>query len=231
MQNVVWMVFTLLILLVVYRNTNAIAGWSRADAYILVATSALMGALHQAFFFSLPEIPEQVRLGTLDFVIVKPVDSMFWVSVRKFNFDQIGNLIAGFVMVAYGIGQLGTMPSIAQWLGYTSLLLSSVFIFYAINLAMMTTGIWLVKVENLWVLSELLGSSSRNPVDIFGSTAKRVLTFVIPLAFLATVPAEQLVRGFDPKLVGLGLVWAVVLVGASRQFWNFAMKSYSSASS
>jgi ABC-2 type transport system permease protein len=91
-QNVVWIFFFILILLVIYRNTNSVAGWSRGDAFVLAATCFFMNAAFSAFFMSLTEIPEQVRRGTLDFVLTKPVDTQFWISTRKFNFDQIGTL-------------------------------------------------------------------------------------------------------------------------------------------
>ena len=98
-QNAIWIGFFVLILLVIYRNTDSVAGWSRGAAFILAATCFLMNSVHSALFFSLNEIPEQVRKGTLDFVITKPIDTQFWVSSRKFNFDQIGTLVAGVVMV------------------------------------------------------------------------------------------------------------------------------------
>lgn len=230
-QNVVWIGFFVLILLVVYRNTNQVAGWDKGDALVLGATVFVMSALSSAFFFSITEIPQQVRMGALDFVITKPVDSQFWVSARRFNFDQIGSLIAGVVMIAVGVHLAGISASPAQWLGYVTLLLSSLAIFYSLNLAMMTTGIWLVRVDNLFVLTESLTQVARYPLDIYPLNLQRFLTYVVPLGLLATVPARQLVKGFDPTMVVLGLVWAAGALVLSRCFWRYALRHYSSASS
>jgi ABC-2 type transport system permease protein len=231
LQNALWIFFFLAILFVVYRNTDSIAGWSRGDALILAATVFLMNAVANAFFFSLAEIPNQVRMGTLDFVVTKPIDSQFWVSTRKFNFDQIGTLVAGVVMIAAGVVTAKLHPDPLQWIGYLTLVGSSLALFYAFNLALMTTGIWLVRVDNLWVLSESITQIARYPLDIYGSGLQRLLTFAIPLGLLSTVPARQLVRGFNLGMVGLGLVWAVAALLLSRAFWRYAMRHYSSASS
>lgn len=230
-QNVIWIVFFILILLVIYRNTDTIAGWNRGDAFVLAATCFLMNAVTSAFFMSLLEIPQQVRQGTLDFVITKPVDTQFWISTRKFNFDQIGTLAAGLVMVVLGVILSGTQPSSLQWLAYTLLTVSATVIFYAFNLMLMTTGIWLVRVDNLWVLSESVMQIARYPLDIYGTGLQRFFTFALPLAFIATIPARQLVKELSWPMVGLGVLWALVFFAAARCFWRFALRHYTSASS
>jgi len=231
LQNFVWIGFFLLIILVIYSNTESVAGWSRGDAFILVATCFLMNAVFSGFFGSLQEIPNQVRQGTLDFVIAKPVDTQFWISTRKFNFDQVGTILAGAALIAAGVSQSQLSPSWEQWLAYFTLVFCSLGIFYGVNLAMMTLGIWLVRVDNLWVLRETIMDVARFPTDIYGGGLQKVFLYALPLSLLATVPSAQLTKGVQPSMLLLGISWAVLLLGASRLFWNFALRHYSSASS
>src|SRR5207302_7130854 len=137
LQNAIWIFFFLMILLVVYGNTKSVAGWSRGDAFILAATVFLMGAIFSAFFFSLNEIPQHVRHGTLDFIITKPVDTQFWISIRKFEFGQIGTFVAGIIMVIVGVSTAHIHPTIAQWGAYFGLVIASLMIFYSLNLILM----------------------------------------------------------------------------------------------
>jgi ABC-2 type transport system permease protein len=190
-----------------------------------------MNAIAQAFFLSIQEIPQQVRQGTLDFVITKPIDTQFWISTRKFNFDQIGTLFAGVVMIILGVLTAGLHPGILAWLSYIVLIFASLTIFYSFILMLMTTGIWLVRVDNLWVLGESLTQISRYPIDIYGSAMARFFTFAVPLAFIATIPSNQLRSGFDPKMLFLGVLWAVIFFTCARLFWRFALRHYTSASS
>lgn len=231
LQNMVWIGFFFAILFVVYRNTNDVAGWSRGDAYVLAATVYLIDAISTAFFMSLTEIPQQVRQGTLDFVVTKPVDSQFWISTRRFNFDQIGTLLAGFGLVISGVADAQLHPSPVQWVTYFLLVGCAIAIFYSFNLALMTTGVWLVRVDNLWVLSDSVRQIARYPLDIYGAGLQRFLTYAIPLGLIATVPARQLVRGFDASSIALALTWTAIALFLSRSFWRYAMRHYSSASS
>ena len=231
MQNFVWMSFFVLILLVIYRNTNTVAGWGRGDAFILAATIFLMTSVGTAFFMSIMEIPQHVRTGTLDFIVTKPIDSQFWISSRKFNFDKIGTMFAGIVMLVVGLLQSHLHPTLGDGLAYLLLVATSLAIYYSVSLMLMTTGIWLVRVDNLWVLTETMTDVSRFPIDIYGPGIRQVLTYVLPMAFIATIPASQLVHGSSWPLVGLGFAWAVGALTMSRLFWKFAMRHYTSASS
>ena len=231
LQNAVWIFFFVMILLVVYGNTKSVAGWNEGDALVLAASVFAMNAVSQMFFFSVTEIPQMVRLGTLDFIVTKPIDSQFWVSIRKFSFDQIGSFVAGVVMLALGLQFSGVHPSAIQWIVYLALMVCSLAMFYSFTLAMMTTGIWLVRVDNLWVLAESATQIARYPMDIYGMQIQRFFTYLVPLAFLATIPARQLVRSLDPAMAALAVLWAAISVLLARLFWRFAVTQYASASS
>ena len=231
LQNMIWVTWFIVVLMVVYRNTSNVAGWGRGEGFVLGATTFLLSAVFGLFFRAMLEIPEQVRRGNLDFILTKPVDSQFWASTRRFNFDQIGSLTAGVLMMWYGLSQTVHGADALQWAGFGACLFCSLALFYSMNLILMSTSVWFVRVDNLWVLSETSLDVSRFPVDIFGVGVQKALTYVVPIAFLSTVPARQLVKGFDPGMVVLAAVWAVVALVASRAFWLFALRSYSSASS
>ena len=231
LQQTVWCGFFVVIILVIYGKSTDVAGWGRADSFILAATVFLITGISAAFTSSLNDIPQMVRQGTLDFVVSKPVDSQFWVSARRFNFDQVGVLLTGIAMVVSGVATNGNHPSLAQWMAYSVLVLSGSVLFYAFNLVLMTTGIWLVRVDNLFILSESVTNVARFPVDIYNLGIRWVLTYAIPLALLSTVPARQLVKGFDAGGLVLGVAWAIALLLAARFFWRFALTKYSSASS
>ena len=75
------------------------------------------------------------------------------------------------------------------------MMICGLVLFYSINLILMTTAFWLVRLDNLMILSDTLFSIARTPIDIFrrlGPVAPFVLTYIIPLAFLAAMPVKLL---------------------------------------
>ncbi len=231
-QNIVWLAFFLLILKVLYSHTNSIAGWSEGKSFLLLATCYIMASIVGAVFgMSVQEIPTLVRMGTLDYVLVKPVDSQFWVSVRLFNFDQLAPIIVSFGFLWYGMRMEHLSFNLLYLCTYLVLVVSAILIFYSLELIMMTLGIWLVRVENLWVLGESMFQVARFPIDIFPPILQKVFFYVIPLAFIATIPTEALWGGLPPLTIVYGIVWSIVSVIVSRAFWRFALRHYTSASS
>lgn len=231
LQNAMWIGFGLLVIMVIYSNVKSVAGWSFSESLVLLGTTSLVGAIQEAFTNSLLEIPEHVRKGTLDFVLTKPVDSQFWVSARRFNFNRLGAILGGLGFVIGGALTIPDPPGLLQMLGFLVLLACAVTLYYCLCLFFMTLAIWWVKVDNLWVLGEVVLSATRYPIDVFSDDIRRVMIFGVPLAFLCAMPTLQLVRGFDAAMIGLGLLWTGFALVAVRLFWRRALRSYSSASS
>lgn len=230
-QNVLWIGFAVAIVLVVFANTKSIAGWTQPTVLVLTGTAAAMTSISAGLFFSLMDIPGQVRQGTLDFVVTKPIDAQMWVSLRRVNFDQVGPLSFGIALLIYGLKVGHIHPDLWQWGAWLILLLCALGMFYSLSLALMTTAIWLVRVDNLWVLTETTSSVSRTPVDVYPASVQRLFLYFFPLAFFATIPAKALVEGFNGLWLAVGVIWAVASLIASRAFWKHATRNYASASS
>lgn len=231
LHNIAWIGFFLLMVLVIFSNTSSIAGWTRGEAFVLASTCFMVYAICYGLFMGLMEIPQQVRNGTLDFVVTKPIDTQFWVSSRKASFENLGTLIVGIALTFLGLYMDNVRPGGLQWMAYAIIVLSACVIFYAFMMSLMTLGIFLVRVENLWVLGDTVFQVARYPADIYGAGLQRFLTFVVPISMLATVPSRQLVRGFNGTMLGIAVLWAVGAFLISRAFWRYALKHYTSASS
>lgn len=231
-QNLIWVLTFSLLLEVIFRNTTSVRGWTKAETYLLAATCFIVEGVVGAFLSaSTVEIPQKVRQGALDFDIVKPIDSQFLACARKFNFDQLGTLVAGIFIALVASRAANIELTFAGLLGYFVLVVSACVIYGSFLLMLMTTAVWLIRVDNLWVLGDLAIALARYPIDIFGAVAKALLTFVVPLAFLASIPVRALSGVPEALWVGLSIAWAVAFFLAARWFWRFALRYYTSASS
>lgn len=230
--NLGWASFFVITLKVVFGHTESIAGWSEGEAFVLAATCYLLDAvIGTLFWFGLTELPTMVRQGTLDFVLFKPIDSQFWLSMRRVNLDQLGSLFGGFALMGYALYQLDTIPSGLNVLLYFAMTFWGIVIYYSFHFMMMTLSIWFVRVDNLWVLSDVFVQIGRFPTDVFDRILRRVFTYVLPVAFLATIPAKALLGKSDIGFLSFAALWAITFFVVGRYFWRFALRSYTSASS
>lgn len=191
----------------------------------------LVSIIHQIFFRSVEEFPELIRKGTLDFIVTKPLDAQFWVSTRRFSFNELGSCVAAIALLIYGIHNSQIQFNALQLTSFFVLLLCSVTIFYSLSFLLLTTSIYFVKVDNLWVLTHTTMEVARFPIDIYTIPFQRIFTFVFPLAFLASIPVIVLLKNGPMWMVPLGISFAALLFLSSRAFWQLSLRRYTSASS
>jgi ABC-2 type transport system permease protein len=232
-----WMFSLVVFLEIIFRNTNSVAGWTKPEMFVLFGTySLLRGISNTLFYNNLSQIPLYVRKGEMDYILTKPVNSQFFVSLRYVSLDDLGQSLAAVFVIGYGWLQLPSLtPSPLALLDFALLLVCGLILFYSLNMLLMTLSFWLVRLDNLMVLADTVFQVARQPVDIFrvfGLVPRFILTYIVPLAFLAGVPVRAL---FHRDAAIPTLLTAMALAGLfftfSVLFWNHATRSYSSASS
>ena len=93
------------------RPVDRIGDWSKWEVVLLVGTHQIIAQLFQAFFFvNVANIPELVRTGKLDSLLVLPIDSQFAVSTKQFGLDSVVNAALGGVVVVVSLTRLGVVP-------------------------------------------------------------------------------------------------------------------------
>jgi ABC-2 type transport system permease protein len=104
-------------------------------------------------------------------------------------------------------------------------------ILYSLWFILGATSIWFVKVYNATEVLKGLLEAGRYPMVAYPTAYRFFFTFVVPVAFLTTVPAEAMLgRSQIPWFIGAAVL-ALALFWVSTWFWRFALRFYTSASS
>src|SRR6058998_2674814 len=97
---------------IIFGQVDRIGDWSKWEVILLIGTHQMIAQLFQAFFFvNVSNIPELVRTGRLDSLLVLPIDSQFAVSTKQFGLDSIVNAALGGMVVCISLSRLGVVPS------------------------------------------------------------------------------------------------------------------------
>src|SRR5713101_3830479 len=72
--------------------------------------------------------------------------------------------------------------------------------------------------------------TGRWPVGVYPGWLRYSVTFLVPVAFAVTVPAQALTSRLHWPTLGLSVGFGVVLFGFTRWFWRFGLRNYSGAS-
>lgn len=231
--NMLWILAYVVLIATLFYNTTSIVGWDRSQVVIIFGIFETLDGLATMFIGrNLEAIASLVRDGSMDYVLTKPIDSQFHVTFRRFSLSDIGVFITGILALVYGFSTNTTVINPSQIAPALLLVACGLVLYYSVSMLVETLCFWFIRVENLPVLVDVTYIVARYPLNVFEGVMRRIVFYVVPLAFFATVPALVLFEKVPTDVtVTTGIALAAVFFLASRLFWYKGLKAYSSASS
>ena len=221
---------SIFVLSLFYGNDQSFNGWEWDQALLVLGMFTLLEGFSSTFLVpNLSRIVQHVRLGTLDFVLLKPIDSQFWLSTRNLSLWGLPNLAFALMILIYASIKQGLGPG--AWLMGLPPIFLAVIMLYSMWFILGATSIWFVKVYNVTEVLRAVLEAGKYPIALYPAGYQFFFTFVIPVAYLTTVPAQAVRGTMTLQHLLIGSVLAAVLLTASRFFWRFALRYYTSASS
>lgn len=214
-----------------YQNDSySFQGWSWSEALVVLGVFTILQGFAATFLApNLNQIVTHVQQGTLDFVLLKPISSQFWLSTRTLSPWGLTDVVFGVILIIYAGRQLGL--GIGNYGAGILPLGLGFLILYSLWFILGATSIWFVKISNVTEVLRGLLEAGRFPMVAYPASYRFFFTFIVPVAFLTTIPAEALLNRSEWSwLVGGGGL-AIALLAVSHFFWRFALRFYTSASS
>lgn len=217
---------------VIFRHVPQLAGWSVIETRVFLGVLFLSDAINMLFFEeNIQRISDLVASGELDLLLAKPVNSQFVVSMRRIAWPYLINisLILGWLYFALSATDGGITLYRVVVLGI--MCGAAAITAYCIQFMLATISLFLVRAENARFIWYSLHRLAFRPDVIYPTPIRLILATILPMAFIASIPA-RVVLGFS------GLIWllaALAMAGTllllSHLLWTQGLRRYTSASS
>ncbi len=231
LQSLVALATGLIGLSLVFAHTTELRGWSRPELLAVMGVHVLMGGVIRATIQpNMERLMGDVQEGTLDFALTKPTDSQIMVSVREIRIWQTVDIVMGLVLLSVAVYQLQAWLSISAVLGFVAALLLGAMTIYSFWLMLTTGAFWIVRMEQVVELFQGVYQAGRWPVGIYPGWLRTVLTFLVPIAFAVTVPAEALTGRLTWRTLMAAALLSLMLMFLARVVWRSGLRRYSGAS-
>jgi ABC-2 type transport system permease protein len=218
-------------LAVIFSYTSTLGGWTPDQVLALVGVFFLMGgAIRLVIQPSLEQLIESVRDGTLDFTLLKPEDAQLLSSIQRVEIWKVTDIGLGIVVLAVALVRLGAAIGVLHAVGFAAALLAGGVIVYSFWMILATSAFWLVRVENILMVFQSMYEAGRWPVSIYPGWLRFALTFIVPVAFAVTVPAQALAGRLTWQVLIGAWVFAAALFTVARIFWRAGLRRYDGAS-
>jgi len=234
--EIMWLGILLVFYWKLFENTSSIGGWSRSEYFFFVGCHYALGGIVETFFLTnCIEFAELVRSGDLDTYLLKPIDEQFLISCRWIDWSTLPNIAQGIVIMMIALAVMGWSFDPLRFVLFLVVFACGCALAYSFLLMLSSTAVWLVRNQNVMEMWWLFTTLMRYPRAIYeGPWAKPFglfFTFVVPVLIVVNVPADTLIKAFEPWFIVWTMIAAIGMLVISRRFFRRALQSYRSASS
>ena len=223
----------LLYVWVIFKSGAKINGYSSNEFLVFAGTFIILTGFHAGLFMvNFLSIRTLVREGMLDFFIVKPVSLQFMATFRRSDFGLfLTDVLAGIIILVFGIFKLHYELTFFQILGYIMFLACGVVIGYSLFLIPQILSFWFVNTTAIGETFNSLWDINSVPMVVFNKFIQNIGIFVVPIFVVTNFPAVFILQKMSPVYFIWGLAAPVLAFTLTRLFWKLAVRNYSSASS
>lgn len=235
-----WMSAQLLLFEVIYSKVPRIQDWSRSEYFGFMATGMLInGFVEMLFMPNCANFSEQIRTGNLDFALVKPVDSQFFVSFQTVDLSSLVQCILSLGLLTYSLVTSGVTLTVGSVLMYAFLVVVAVAFFYSMMIALASAAVFMGRNQGLYDFWFYVTSFARYPGDMYrqgwaGEIFWIGFSFLIPILLVVTIPSRMVLqKTLSPNSWVILLVPAMTAISlwGARRIFQWALSHYRSASS
>ncbi len=217
---------------VLFLHTPNLGGWNEPQLMIFVAGYCMVDAICMTLFSNNTwQFPFLVNRGDLDYYLVRPVSTLFFVSLRDFAANSFFNLVITFGLLAWAVGRYPEPISVLKCMLFVGLIFNGAFLFYCMNMLANMVVFFTQSSEGFGYLIWSMNKFGERPDRIYSGWLRRVVTIMLPFAVIASFPTRLLLEEFDWQILGHTLAVTMAFYLLLLVTWQRALRAYSSASS
>lgn len=216
---------------IVFSQTSSIAGWTKAEVYLMTLLLTMADELGTALFSQIGYIPNIIAEGDLDFYLLRPINSIFLITCKYILLRAAYRFLSLIPVLVWVLFKFDFKITLSNGILGLLMFIISVFVVYSFTLIANTFSFWFPRIDNVSDAILTIKDFSRFPLDIWPKTIKILFLTAIPIAFSGFMPAATFVGKWPWYGILYAVIFCIVLFTIAVKFWNFALKRYSSASS
>ena len=221
-------------LAILFGQVQSVQGWNFAQTLALLGVYLSVDALRNLFIGPSLEtmggMEGEVWSGKFDFTLLRPANIQFMASLRHWRPFALIDLALGLSVLGLAANLLRATLSAAHVAAFVVALGAGVTILYAILLFFTALVFWSPGFLFTWVFDGLF-QMARYPLGLYPGWLRLVLTWIVPVGVITTIPAQALAGALEPSALAGAVGLAAALSGGASLLFHLGLRRYASASS
>lgn len=210
-----------------FQNFKSVGYWGFYEAALMYGIITFAFAFVETFARGFDEFSSIIKDGTLDRLLVRPVNIYKQIFGSKIEFSRLGRVILGLIVSIIAIINLNVEWTLVKILVLLGSFACACFIIF--GLMLFIAGITVFSVESLEVLNILTYGSkelSFYPINIYNKWLTRIFTFIIPVACFNYLPLSYLMGHANNLIYALSPFIGMLFIIPCILFFNWSLKKY-----
>ncbi|MCX7774280.1 MAG: ABC transporter permease, partial [Clostridia bacterium] len=168
--------------------------------------------------------------GDFDKYLLRPMNPLFYLCADRFQPDAFGEMIVGVGFVSVALANLTVHVGAWEIIGFIIVVLAGSVIYSSVKLIFASIAFWIKRSQSILFIAYQMANFTKYPMTIYNKFINVVLTFVVPFAFTAFIPASWFL-GKETFFYGViaTVICAIVFFTIGYSVWNVGIKKYESA--
>ncbi|MBI3282655.1 ABC-2 family transporter protein [Candidatus Curtissbacteria bacterium] len=222
--------FFLMFLLILGAKTKVIAGYSIPQIIFTFATFNIVDTSSQLLMREVYRFRSYVVSGEFDHFLTKPTSVLLRCLFGGSDILDLPVLIVSIGFVIYSSLAIGNFTLLSVFL-YIALLVNALILAMSMHIIVLAMGVLTTEIDHTIMIYRDITQMGRLPVDIYKQPLSWVITFIIPVGLMMTIPAKSFFTFVSPELIVISIITSAVFLILSLKLWRFALKNYTSISS
>jgi ABC-2 type transport system permease protein len=221
--------FFIATILILMRQTQVLSDYTSTDVLLVFLTFTVIDSLSQLFFREVYRFRSRVMSGDFDFDLIKPMKALFRPllgGIDVFDAITIVPYLIALTVVLYSYDLSFLSVSL-----YILLLINALIIAASFHILVLALGIVTSEIDHAVMVYRDITSLGRFPTDIYNGFVRGVLTFLVPIVLMVTVPAKLIIGTLSPGFILLAFALSGIIAYSALAVWRLALSKYTSASS
>lgn len=223
----------LIFIWVIFDKTPLLVGWQVFEiVFIYGFFQVVTGIFYFLFAWTLWFPQTYLIQRKMDLILSCPLNSYFHVFLQEIGHSttEILSILLGFVIMVVSMNKLNLTVTPLFILKIVFGTISGVLLLAGIFTLFTSISFWVKSTISFVTLFMNFMDFGQYPITIYNSIIRIILTWVIPLGFIAFYPAASVLRATQFRcFIWFGLPLALFFFLCSLFLWNKGLKKYESA--
>lgn len=222
-------VFFLIFLLLLSSRIQEVAGYSLWEIILFYLTFNLIDSLSRFLFREVYRFRSYIVSGNFDYILTKPISPLFRSLLGGSDVLDLLVIIPLVLFLGYTFFILES--TFVEVISFVFLFINAMVIAAAFHIFVLALGVITTEVDNaIWMFRDIT-QLGRIPVNIYKEPLSWILTFIIPVAAMITIPSQAAIGLLTPQTLTVAFFFSIGFMLISLLSWRYALTKYASASS